>query len=408
MPKLQYNGSITQTVFNNSTVKDYIGTPLNFILQKVSWQQGVNPKLIGLTLSDLVKDPFYTLSYTVTISITGTQYYNDSSYPTTDISLSVNGGTKFNRTYQPSAPGSLGHANYDVNDNLSIPSYPVMIETKVYNKCHSGLPGCVTYAASGYTLILILNIQLIADCTGSNLDNQFCSQYCMTNAQQCISDYIGYCLPRSTNMPITTSESCQNFISDYIEDYKPLGEIDVPLSQYCQSKYKGFGDLFSSNNELDKSLCACHMASQDYTNFEQQLVKLYPGFGNLGLVNQCLLPECASSQYKSVVTTAKCNLPQCINIATFYNDGTFDNSTVNINQEGKCATVINPTPTPYPTPPRPTPSPTPPPFPTPTPAPGPRKNYIYIIIGIVILLIIMLIVSLVIFLMKGKQHQASP
>lgn len=151
------------------------------------------------------------------------------------------------------------------------------------------------------------------------------------------------------------------------------------------------------------------MPAQQYDNFQKSLIKLYPSFGNLGLVNQCLLPQCASSQYKSVVTTGKCNLPECLNIVSFNNDGSFNNSSVVIKQSGNCANIVGPTPSP----PGPTPSPL---GPTPSPPcpPGPSGpsgpsnffyNHEYLIIGIgaaVLVIIVIIIILIIIKRRNGK------
>lgn len=386
MPVKKYNGSITNTIYSSATVINKNSMALNFLNSQISWNQNTDPQLVGLTLSELLKNHFFEITYSVNIQITGTQYYDDSSFPTSDISLFLSDGMSSNESYTANSPGSIGYGSYNVNDNISLPTYPINIDVNVHNRCHSGLPGCITYNATNYSLILILNIEVTADCTGKNLDNVFCSNYCLTNVPECINSYLEYCLPpNSTNLPITNSQSCQNFISNYIQNQGPLAQIDDTLAYYCNNKYKGFGDLFSSNNALDQSLCACHMPADQYTNFEGQLVKLYPGFGNLGVVDECLLPQCASSQYKSVVTTAKCNLPQCINIATFNNDGTFDNSSVTINQTGKCANIVTPT------------SPT-----GPSPS-GPPTNSKYIIIGLISLIVLIIIIILIYYIIETSK-----
>jgi len=124
MPNLQYNGLITQTVYNNISIKGNNSASVDFVNQQVSWAQGTNSQLIGLKLSDLLNNPLFNLSYSLTVTITGSQYYDDSSYPTTDISIGINGNSPISREYQPSSPGSLGTSNYNVSDNFYVPSFP--------------------------------------------------------------------------------------------------------------------------------------------------------------------------------------------------------------------------------------------------------------------------------------------
>ena len=82
------------------------------------------------------------------------------------------------------------------------------------------------------------------------------------------------------------------------------------------------------------------MLNEQYQNFEAQIDKDYPGLGNLGIEDRCLVPQCASSVYKSVQTGAVCNVPKCLIINSFNNNGTFDNSTVNVNNNAPgCADI---------------------------------------------------------------------
>lgn len=403
MPALQYNGSISQEIYNSSSLSGSQWTQLDYLNTPITWST-VNPNLMGLNLSNLLNNSlFNNISYSVNLTMTGSQHYDDSSYPTTDIALVVNGGVKYSKSYTASSPGSAGTGNYNVNDSFPISTYPANITLNVYNRCYPTLPGCISYSVTNLTLTLVLNIQLTVDCTGSNLTSQFCTDYCLTNATDCINDYIGYCLPNSLDMPITTSQPCQSFITNYIQNQGPLAQIDNPLEVYCKSKYKGFGDLFNSTDIIDQSICACHMPSQQYTAFEQQLYTSYPNFQHLGLVDQCLLPQCASSQYKSVTTTGKCNLPQCLNIASFNNNGTFNNSNVTVNQTSQCSNITGSSS-------GPSPSPSSGPSPNPSPSPGPSNNasffskYKYYIIGVSVFLLVLIIIIVIVIIANGKKQ----
>lgn len=139
---------------------------------------------------------------------------------------------------------------------------------------------------------------------------------------------------------------------------------------------------------------------------------IYPDFRNLGLVNQYLLPQCAPSQYKCIMITAKCNLPLCINIATFNNDCTFNNSTVTAEQTGNCANIVGPTPTlqlvqllvqhqPLVQPITNTPILTP--YPTTITGPPPSTRD-YILLGVLILFMVLLVVSAVLMIRRRSQQ----
>src|SRR5688500_10223384 len=124
MPTLQYNGSITQNVFSSESISGNNWRSLDFFNAVIKWPSDVNPSLVGLTLSDLLKNPLFNFSYSIGITLTGSQYYDDSSYPTIDLALVVSGGNKFDRSYTADAPGSVGTGKYNVNDSFSISNYP--------------------------------------------------------------------------------------------------------------------------------------------------------------------------------------------------------------------------------------------------------------------------------------------
>jgi hypothetical protein len=213
----------------------------------------------------------------------------------------------------------------------------------VSNVCYPGLPGCKSYSASGYSLTLTVGISVTAECSGQNLESDFCREYCLGCNRQdcpCYVDMLNYCLPTSGPQPIGTSQLCQNFFSNYIQNINPTADIDSRLTRYCTTKYGGFGDLFNSNNQTDIELCACHMSQEQYDNFQAQLIQQFPGFGNLGLNERCLLPRCASTSFKTVSTGTQCNLPKCLNIVGLTNNGTFTQSPVIIDQTGECGNII--------------------------------------------------------------------
>lgn len=349
MPILTFNGSVTRNIFNNQTVGGTKNIDLNSMIDTpITWSGTVPPDLNGKTIRNIEGYSEFTIIYNYNIKITGKQRYDDSSYPTTTVALKTNTNT-INKKYQPSSPGSLGTATYNVNDNFPGPSWPVSIQIHVYNDCYTGLPGCVSYDATGYTFNLTVNVQVNADCTQTNLNDQFCSDYCSQNPDVCLNSYIDYCFP--TN--IGTSQSCQNFVKNYIENINPLAEFDQGLNQYC-SKWLTFNDLFTTGTtpaspglDPDSVICACHMPQEQYDNYAASLFALFPGYENLGLNERCLVSQCASSPYKSVDTGSQCNLPDCINIASFNNNGSFSGSSVTIVQTGgDCANITGGSPPP--------------------------------------------------------------
>lgn len=128
------------------------------------------------------------------------------------------------------------------------------------------------------------------------------------------------------------------------------------MRNYCKA-YKGLGDLFNADSKvktlvqraIDVDLCACNLSSSTvndpdgtvlYNNFANEFYSNYPGFSGLEFLNKCLLPQCAQSKFKSLpIPIGGCQVPQCINIINFENDGTFNNSTVNIDESAACVNI---------------------------------------------------------------------
>lgn len=355
MPILEYNGKVSITIYNNEvppTTDLRIFSLSQFINLPIIWNSGqdIPNDLIGKSLNTLPKgrDVYYDyiLEYTLNLIITGRQYYDNSSYPTTYVNILTPTGS-FDKIYEPPSSGSLGTATYNVNQIFPLISVPAQLETRVYNRCYDRLPGCSQFKPTGYTMILTLNITIFIPCEGENLSNPVCISYCGTPANRdiCFTDVINYCLPSnipSIDMPIGYNGNCQAYISNYIQNVTPRQEIDTGLIRYCTGKYRGFGDLFNNNpNTTDIAICACHMGPEQYENYANELYTQYPGFKNLGTNQYCLLPQCATSQYKNLATGKVCAIPQCINVVSFNNNGTFDNSGVTINQSGECAQITN-------------------------------------------------------------------
>ena len=344
MLPLKYTGTVFQNIYTLQKVgssNQYI--PLDLYNQTISWDTTVPEPLSYITFGQLLDNRFFVRTYTVTFIIKGRQYYQDSSQPTTSIILSNNYGD-FNYSYQAQSSQSYGYAEWDVNQTTEEIPYPFGINVSVWNQCSSGHAGCSNYPATGYIFTVILNITVTANCGGRNLENSFCSEYCTSNTSKCLYPILDYCFPQNTNgndMPVSIKNGvCQNYVSQYIEQFGPLLKIDEGLQRYCTApgKYKGFGDLFSSTtSQTDIDLCACHMPEEQYKAFQQRLNQLYSGFGDL-IPDECLIPGCVSSPYKSLASGRTCPLPACLNIVNFNNGGTFENSCVDISQSG-CSNI---------------------------------------------------------------------
>src|SRR5690606_17187482 len=134
----------------------------------------------------------------------------------------------------------------------------------------------------------------------------------------------------------------------------PNSTISNGLTRYC-TKYSTLNDLINSGNSTDINLCACHLSPSVYDTVQSSLSTLFPGQSSVfGINKYCLVNQCANSIYKNVnITGGICNVPQCLNIASFNNNGTINSSNINISQVGECLGLTgNPEPNPEPNPER--------------------------------------------------------
>ena len=358
MPIFTYTGNIVANIYSNNTVGGRHRKDTGFVADPINWSGTVPNVLVGKSwqdLQDLPEHIIFNWHYRAKFRITGEQYYDDSSTPLTYVHFS-----QYTNDFDASSSGSLGTGKYDVDHTVNVDSPESSVYLRVYNSCARGLPGCVCYDAKDYSFTLTLEFTLEVDCHDQYLGFPICLMACdKCDKESCVckDSYIDYCLPIQSSQitlldptgpielvnppPIADSTVCQNFISNLIVNTGPDARVDQGLNNYCQAKYQGFGDLFNNNqNQVDVQLCACHMPNEQYQNFEAQIDKDYPGLGNLGIEDRCLVPQCASSVYKSIQTGPVCNVPKCLVINSFNNNGTFDNSTVNVNTDARgCADI---------------------------------------------------------------------
>ena len=345
MTSFIYNGTVASSIsdLTNKTVKNgnhtynanIINAPINWIgpnipvaLQGRSWEN-----LVGGSNGNL-----YDWKYQLAFVITGSQQAFLNT-PTASVAFG-NYGTSF--TADTSGDSTEGTYNVNTTKNpvdleINYSSRDLELSIRNTSRGSRGRPSGPQYDAEDFVLVATVLFTLTINCGGPNLGLPICFQICENCTEgscPCFDAYTDYCLnPYGIfTPPITWSKTCQEFVSNYISDVGPNAVIDQGLSTYCQNKYKGFGDLFNNNpNEIDIELCACHMEESEYQNFADQIDKDYPGLGNLGINDQCLVPFCASTAYKSVTRGARCAVPNCLVITSFNNSGTFDNSTVNVN-----------------------------------------------------------------------------
>jgi hypothetical protein len=350
-----FNGTADNVVVMNNNIQpnNTFTFDVNLLNQTIDWEGNVPPTILNSTLQDVINNPSFVTTTRTLISVSGSQQYNVAGTPTINFTFTNSNNTQAQLTVTSPVPGAScldvfpQTAFYDPNNTITSEALlnfiPIRGQGILFNAQGFSSTGarCVLppaqYQGQNINVNVLVIITASPECVGSVLESETCMRICALNRQSCLPNYLSYCFPDL----IRTNQVCQNFISDYIQNVGTSSDIDSSLNEYCARKYQGFGDLFNNTNNLtDQQLCACHMPQQQYDNYTQQLEQEFPGFTRLGIVDRCLLPQCASSSFKSTQTTQQCNVPQCINIASFSNNGTFDRSSVTINQSGDCANIV--------------------------------------------------------------------
>lgn len=243
-----------------------------------------------------------------------------------------------------------------------IPVYPVTIYAIAYNvcdeqnhTCNDGLCGCTH--SSAFTIKLTLGISLNVNCSaGNNWSSPICTSYCSNpnNYVDCAPGVLSYCVPTDSSgnptvppsqMPLADPGGlCYKFIEGYIGNQGPSPGTDAALATYC-SQYNGLQALFNGTPPVsynDQLLCACNLNSQQYAAFESSLVSKYPAYEAAvrGAPAQCLINLCSTSPFKNLATTKQCNVPVCVNVIDFDNQGSITNSNLNLsNASANCSDI---------------------------------------------------------------------
>lgn len=301
------------TITANSNNTDY-----NFTNQKLTYCKGANPYVPSSTITGF---------NTQTCQKSVTVYNNDVSV--------------------------YGYCNNGFVNQNQWPSnvYPETVIVIMYtqctnsNNCNGGGCHCEKFD-SGLIFSLNLTIYMTLNCTGPNLEMNVCNQFCAlpANYQTCYTQMNNYCFAPQPNgvYPISVDQgACQTFYPSYINYYGPDSTIDNNMGNYCQGLYQNFDQLINSSAS-QLNLCACNLNESLYTNYLSSINDYYPGFAQSSMTGQCLFTPCANSNFKTTVTGKQCNVPTCLNIVEFNQNGTFDNSNVKINQNNKgCSNFKN-------------------------------------------------------------------
>lgn len=340
-PTIQnYTISYTPSQFNNTVF------PTSDQILSYSFNDLYNTQVAGLnsqTISQVLNNPAYhdVKINSINTTLNGVHGFNCSDGTLVDLNLYDQNGNlsaAYNFTDQPPRYYS---GNTVINLNETLPNPPILDRYTVKFFVATVNPGCGYRDFVNIVLTYTISLQ-VGFCNAQSIGNSQCISYCRNNPRNCTNDYISYCFSgEPSNMPIGANTPEGNACRNFVQNNGPTSEFDQGIALYCKSKYKGFGDLFNrTDNQTDQDLCACHMPPEQYASFEQEISANYVGFGNLGFVDQCLVPNCASSPFKTTTIGQACKLPACLNITTFTNSGTFDNSTVTINQStAGCANI---------------------------------------------------------------------
>ena len=353
------------------TIKDYSGSDKNLGDIQINWSTSNVPSQIqNSTYNSLISQtfsgsPLFNVNSKTSISFKGYQCFDGGSTPQTKITMQGqdNQGTFLFLTANYKQPGSgfgsctsvySTNVNYNVTDTNSYQEIanPITLIISATNICSDEFPACVDHTMYLSEFFITLNITATISCGGLNLETPICVNYCNFNTDQrsqCIQPYIDYCfktLPVTDKPQIEESINCQDFFKNYNSDPGPDSRIDTAMNLYCKSEYNlDFNKVIDSKNPVDIDMCSCHMPEIFYDNYVKEVIKLYPNFGkyinNFGINPKCLFSKCAGSPYKTSDIGKICALPQCINIASFINGGTFNGSSANITQSSNCANIKN-------------------------------------------------------------------
>ena len=202
---------------------------------------------------------------------------------------------------------------------------------------------------TSFTLSAQLFVSVTVTCeTLEDLESGFCFNYCKDQnpviQNQCLPVYEKNCLidknsegNLKSNLNIFTSEACQSFISQNIQNIGPNSDIDNALDAACKTNFVGFVDLEAQPAAIVE-ICACHMNPTLYDELRKSILDEFPQFAAIAEKERCLYPKCVDSPYTTVNIGKQCMVPKCINIADITNKGTIKGGT-QIIQSAECANL---------------------------------------------------------------------
>ncbi len=371
MPNLTFTGTVTQNIYTQQSVGPTVPNTLpnptngdyftfNFSTLPINWGANPPPSTVrNSNVEQLVNNLgglFRTISFSPSVIISSGQQtytYGGQATALTYLQIGYANTTQTARVVPPQ-PGETGTATYAPPSIITtFPNIPlddigaaVTLIVNVYNDNCGGLVGC-QHPVTGFTMDVVLTINLTLLCEGVGLESTVCSKYCEVrdNLQVCYPDFVNYCLQPGLNgqLVIGSSTSCQEFFKDYIADVGVDATLDTALKTYC-SKYSGFDTLLDVNGQRNTQseidLCACNLNQTIYDNLRESLIRAFPAYAGVPEDERCLFPECVDSPFKNTSTTQVCVVPNCINIASINNNGTVVGGITIRQSTGACANIV--------------------------------------------------------------------
>ena len=371
MPELTFVGTITQNIYTQQSVGPTVPNTLpnptngdyfnfNFSTLPINWGTNLPPSTIrNLNAAQLVNNLgtlFRTLNFSPAVVISSGQQTYTYGGQATALTYLQFFYADVNQTARvvPPQPGESGTATYAPPSTItSFPNIPtddigaaITLIVNVYNDNCGGLVGC-EHPVTGFTMDVVLTVNLTLLCEGVGLESTVCSKYCEVkdNLQVCYPDFVNYCLQPGLNgqLIIGSSTACQEFFKDYIADIGVDATLDTALKTYC-SKYSGFDTLLDVNGQRNTQseidLCACNLNQTVYDNLREALINAFPGYAGVPEDERCLFPECVDSPFKNTSTTQVCVVPRCIDIASINNSGTIIGGITIRQRTGACAGIV--------------------------------------------------------------------
>ena len=351
----------------------------------LTWSTNAPSNLQSLSLNELfalnIPNLTVTINYVFTIT-SGTQGFDCGDRPTINLNMYLNdsvspssspplvfttnlvelndpgGGSGTNPYCSVSNPSICPTFTFpgDIAPNPQPSTQVYQVQVNPFNQGN-----CNDYGVNNFSLQVVLNATINITCNpGPDLDSGFCLRYCSTNlsGNNCLASYRDYCFaaePGATGPSIVLSGNtgCQVFFTDYYTNVGPETSIDNQIDSYCAAKYGspdvGFAGLFNQTppSAFEKNLCACHMPQSFYDAYKASVENEFPNFvsfiENLGINERCLVSFCASSPFSSNDirrgTDFACQIPACIQVVDFNNNGSIGGN-VSINQNNSTCAAI--------------------------------------------------------------------